>query len=633
MAGAVQKKSLQKSKQASGRSVPSRENRDRQTPNFWWLAGIVILTVIVFSSSITRNFVNLDDPAYIRDNPFIKPLSWQNIKSIFSTFYNANYHPLTTLVYGVEYSLFKLNGTLYHFIDLLIHLANVCLVFVLISRLSPGPSPKERGERAWQVALITALLFAIHPMHVESVAWISELKDVLYSFFYITGLIFYIKYIKEKKPKLLAATFFLFLLSLLSKSAAVTFPLLLVLFDCYFLNLRTTNESELRNANTSPFGNSKKFLVRRLMEKIPFFLLSVVFGIVAIYSQKSAGAINADYMVHYTPLQRIFVVSYALVFYPVKLFLPFNLVALYYSPKVLPYYYYICPVIIAAVVFTIFKAKNLKRELIFGFAFYVLSILLVIQIIPVGYSVVSERYSYIPYIGLFFIAGNYLIMKWRTSKYVLACAVLFFSFLSYQRGKAWRDSVTLFSDIVEKNPTSAYAPFGLGKVQSENGDSKGALASFKRSIELDPTVPEVYFYRGNIYYNLQNQEAAMKDYQKAVALKPDYKEAYYNIGTVYAVAGKNEEAVENFSKAISIEPNQFMYARRGTAYFNLKKYAEAESDYTNALKRDSTASETWYNRGATYYNLAKNKEACDDWKKAFELGYEKAGVYVKAYCR
>jgi len=617
MAAVIPKKSLPKGRQVGGKSAAQTANSKLQTPNFWWLAGILILTVIVFSSSITRNFVNLDDPAYIRDNPFIKPLSWQNIIKIFSTFFNANYHPLTTLVYGVEYSLFKLNGVPYHVIDLLIHLANVCLVFVLVKRLTPDASPpaplQRRGEGiSDRIALIAAALFAIHPMHVESVAWVSELKDVLYSFFYIAGLIVYIKYIEEKRSKLLVATFCLFLLSLLSKSAAVTFPLLLVLFDYYFRR-----------------GWNKKVIA----EKIPFFLLSVIFGIVAIYSQKSAGAINADYMVHYTPFQRIFVVSYALVFYPIKLFLPVNLVALYYSPRVPPFYYYICPVIIAAVVFTIFKAKNLKRELIFGFAFYVGSILLVVQIIPVGYSVVSERYSYIPYIGLFFIAGNYLVMKWRNLKYVLVCAILIFSFLSYQRGKAWQDSLTLFSDIAEKNPTSPYAPFGLGKVQSENGNNKGALASFTHSIELDSAVPEVYFYRGNIYYNQKDQESALKDYQKAVALKPDYKEAYYNIGTVYAVSGRNQEAVDNFSKAISIEANQFMYARRGTAYFNLKKYAEALSDYTNALMKDSTNSETWYNRGATYYNLAKNKEACGDWKKAFELGYEKAGEYVRSYCK
>src|SRR5205823_5109965 len=132
--------------------------------------------------------------------------------------------------------------------------------------------------------------------------------------------------------------------------------------------------------------------------------------------------------------------------------------------------------------------KQYRRELIFGFSFYVLSILLVIQIIPVGYSVVSERYSYVPYIGLFFIAGSYIVRRLQSFKFILAAIVLVFSIVSYQRSKAWRDSVTLFTDIQEKNPTSPYAPFGLGKVQTEVGDNAGALASFTHSIELDSAV-------------------------------------------------------------------------------------------------------------------------------------------------
>ena len=278
------------------------------------LGGILIVTFLLFYNTLTNNFVNLDDSGYIKDNPDIKSLSAKNIAAIFSSFYNANYHPFTTLSYAIEYNLFGLNAKPYHFVNLFIHLLNTFMVFRLIKKIS--------GKI--EIAAITALFFAIHPMHVESVAWISERKDLLYSFFFISGLSTYYEYIHAtaNRNKWYIYTILLFLCSLLSKSTAIIFPLMLLIFDYYFRR-----------------GWKKKVL----FEKIPFFLLSLVFGVITILSQKSAGAINADLMPEYSLFQRFFVVCFTTSYYIVKLFLPFNLAVLHFAPTELPYYYYLSP--------------------------------------------------------------------------------------------------------------------------------------------------------------------------------------------------------------------------------------------------------------------------------------------------
>jgi hypothetical protein len=267
-----------------------------------------------------------------------------------------------------------------------------------------------------EVAAITALFFAIHPMHVESVAWISERKDLLYSFFFISGLSTYYEYIHAtaNRNKWYIYTILLFLCSLLSKSTAIIFPLMLLIFDYYFRR-----------------GWKKKVL----FEKIPFFLLSLVFGVITILSQKSAGAINADLMPEYNLLQRFFVVCFTTSYYIVKLFLPFNLAVLHFAPTELPYYYYLSPLFLLLLALLVYRSRTMKRELIFGLLFYLAGVSLTSQVIPVGYTVVSERYSYIPYIGLFFILGcfyaavqnkNYFVKLKPIINYLLAGAYIVF---------------------------------------------------------------------------------------------------------------------------------------------------------------------------------------------------------------
>ena len=370
------------------------------------LFAVLILTFFVFNRSITKIFIGLDDPVYISDNPF------------------------TTLFYAIEFKFFGRDASLYHIVSLLLHLLNIVLVYKLIEKLN---------QKKW-FAIIGAMIFAIHPMHIESVVWISEQKEVLYSFFYLAGLITYIKYLQERKIKYLFITHFLFLFSLFSKSAAVTFPLILVLCDFYF---------------------KRKWNKQSILEKISFLLLSLLFGILSILSQNTAGAINDVTMISFSAIQRIFIVCYAISYYIFKFIFPIDLCVLHYAPKIIPPYFYLCPLFLLLITWFVWRSKTRKRVLIFGWLFYILSVILVLQIIPVGYVLVSERYSYLSYIGLIFMSGNIFIQFYESNisatnfilryrKYLLFIFIFIYSYLSFDYIKKWQSNIILFTDIVKK---------------------------------------------------------------------------------------------------------------------------------------------------------------------------------------
>ena len=372
--------------------------------------------------------------------------------------------------------------------------------------------------------------------------------------------------------------------------------------------------------------------------------MALIFGIVSILSQNAAGAINDTTMVPYSLFQRIFVVSYAILYYIFKFIVPVDLCVLHYAPKVLPFYYYLCPFIIFLICLIIWKSKEIRKPLIFGFLFYLLTIILVVQIIPVGYVIVSERYSYVPYFGLICLIGFIIIQnnKIKNSfislirKYIKLIGVVIiaiFSFLSFQYIKKWQSSILLFTDIVQKNPQSAFGYNALGKVESTSGDSLKALNSFSKAIRLDSTITEAYFCRGNIYFAKKMYDLAAKDYLKTESLKPDYRDNLNNLAFLYSETGKMDEAILYYSKAISIQPTIYLYQRRATCYTYLKKYAEALEDYNAAIKINPFLTEPYFNRGVCYYYIHQLEKACSDWKKASSMGYTNANDLIIKYCK
>ncbi|HOH94004.1 MAG TPA: tetratricopeptide repeat protein [Bacteroidales bacterium] len=572
-------------------NISTSKNQLLDKPLYIYLLLFISCLLVYFNSFQNELIYNWDDAGYILKNPYIDSLSWQNIKDIFSNFYFSNYQPLTLIVYAV---IFKFVGTkvfLYHFVQFIFHVLNTFLVYKFISLLQ---------NKKW-ISIGVALLFAVHPMHVESVAWISEMKDVLYTFFFLLALITYHYYVNkpDKKTKWYLWTIFLFILSLLSKPSAVIFSVVLLAMDLYYERL---------------------WRWRTWIEKIPFFLLSLGFGIITILAQEGAiqelGPVLKGY-------ERALIVIYSYILYLWKFFLPINLSAAYPYPikdgGVLPTEYFIIPIAFIALCVIVYLLRK-NKKFIWGILFFTINLLMVIQIIPVGGMIASERYTYIPYIGLSFSALTLMekyIKNIKLNYVILGIIVVIFTFLAHQRTYYWRNGDVLFSDVLNKYPRYAYGYNNRGflywdhyaiDIYKDNPQMKEkyvekALQDFTKAINLDYTYAEPFLNRGILYYNTGRPDQALADFNRFLELKPDNPDGLLNRANTLSTLGRFKEAIPDYNKYLTIkndDPKAYMW--RGIAYFNIQNYDSAIIDFNKSIEIDPDYYEPYYWLGVIYYN-------------------------------
>ncbi|RLC24461.1 MAG: hypothetical protein DRH21_05450, partial [Deltaproteobacteria bacterium] len=350
-----------------------------------WALAIIVLTCLAYIPVFTDGFTNWDDNIFVTSNELIRSFSWFNIKTWFTQPFVGQYQPLVLLSFAIDYSINGYDPLVFHISNLLFHLVNTFLVFKFIDLLFKNTF----------VSLLTALLFGIHTLNVESVAWITERKNVLFTLFYLGSLICYLKYLDKNNFKYFLSTLILFVISLASKSAAVTLPVVLVLIDYIYRR-----------------DHFKKLV---LIEKIPFFALSLFIGIYTIIAHQQYGALsNAT---GYSFWMRMLISAQALIFYFEKLVLPANLSAYYPLPQDLKNrlpqliigFVFMYGIIISSVVIAIKKRNNF---ILFGLGFFIIN--LVLFIIPAGVPVLTtDRYTYVPFIGIFLIMayGLYIIIN------------------------------------------------------------------------------------------------------------------------------------------------------------------------------------------------------------------------------
>lgn len=552
---------------------------------------ILLITLLVYLPALKAGFV-WDDVNYIQKNPQIHSI---NPEQIFSGYVMGNYHPFTMLTLAIEYQLFGLNAAGYHIVNLLLHLLNVMLVFYAIFLLS----------NKTKVALIAAILFGIHPLHVESVAWASELKDLLYTFFFLGAYIFYLKYLKNRQRKFYFFALLLFLASLLSKAMAASLPVLLLLTD-YFMG--------------------RKLNIKVWLEKIPFFLLAVIFGVVAVLAQQSSESIQ-DISIFTIP-QRIVFACYGFITYLEKLILPLHLSAFYPYPiksgADLPAQYYIYPVLLLGLAAFAIYSLRFSKKIIFGTGFFAVTVILVLQLLPVGDAVMADRYSYIPSIGIFYLAGEGFYWLWNKNRKVPAIALLsvliiFFSVTTWSRSGVWKNGITLWNDVISKYPNTAVAYNNRGGTFLNEKKYDEALNDFNKAIELRPNYSGALNNRGIILSDKKRYEEALKDYNKAIELQNDYASAYNNRGLLLMELNRYPEALRDFNKAIELQPGfAEAYYNRGLLFQNEKKYDLALNDYNKAIELQPDYVEPKINRIGLLNNDKKPDEALAEYNKAIE---------------
>jgi protein O-mannosyl-transferase len=477
---------------------------------------LIIISYFVFSNSFNNDFTNYDDELYVINNNYIKDFSIKGIENIFKAF-TKDELPLTLLSFAINYKFSGLNPYPYHAVNIIFHLLNIVLVFQLILLIT----------KKINIAFITSLLFGIHPFRVESVSWVTERKDVLYTFFFLLSLLCYIKYINDNyKLRYLIFSLILFILSILSKFAALTLPVLILLTDIFY---------------------NRKFTFKLLSEKIVFFIIPVISGIFHFYN-KEIVQINEMLVQNFPFIDRIFMGSYALIFYLINSLFPLKLTLIHpYPVKInnfLPLEYYFSMLIsisfILLIIILLKKYLNKYKLVIYGLFFFLISISIVLHIAPMGGNiVVGERYTYIAYIGLFLIMGFYFdlmienkfLAKYKYLIYFLSAVYIFvLCNISYNRNQVWKNSITLWTDVINKNPDIYFAYNKRADKFIKINNYEDALADLTNSLKLNSGFYETYNLRGTSRAYLKDYKGALDDYNNAIRLNPKYSEAFKNRG-------------------------------------------------------------------------------------------------------
>lgn len=544
---------------------------------------IVFITLLVYLPALQNEFVNWDDPKYIVEMQRFQPINMTNIHQIFTGFYVANWHPLTILSHAIDYRIWGLNPFWHHLGNNILHGFNTLLVLILTFQLVTVNKIKGEGRRyALSAASITALLFAIHPLHVESVAWVSERKDLLCAFFFLLSIIFYNKYRSSdsKKAVLYFCTLFSFMLSLFSKPMAVTLPLVLLILDFYPLR-GFTKEKDHRQ------------IMWLIVEKIPFFIFSLIASVLTMKAQVEFNALSSTRV--FPLMERLLNGIHSLAFYWIKMLFPFNLAPLYPYPGEISFFSpeYLFSAI-AVVLITLFALLRFnKNKLYFSvWIYYLVTLLPVIGIIQAGGQSAADRYIYLPGVAPFILAGlacsSLVCGKEKVMALLARAAILFCSLLlvivTVKQTGIWQNSLNLWNHEIKVLPKSS---------------------------------PFIYNNRGTAYMQLKKYEEANADFAKAIELGPTYLDFYRSRGNSYMELGHFAEAIYDYSHIIKIDDkNEIAYNSRGAAYHILGRTNEARRDYEKALEINP-------DNGRAFYNIALIFEEAGEMEQAF-LYYQKA---------
>ena len=596
----------------------------------YYVAGTVaLITFTLYLSSLGNEFVNWDDNEYVLDNPNIRSLNLSFLKWAFFDFYAANWHPLTWISHALDYAVWGSDPFGHHLTNNILHAINTFLVVLLVVRLmevvSRGEavprlkrgrfteSPLQKNPSLTGVtnqfslatdttvliaAGVTGLLFGLHPIHVESVAWVAERKDLLCALFFLLSIMMYTRYITPpaSPPPLnlrggrgsYLISLALFTLALLSKPMAVSLPVVLLILDWY------------------PFARITTFRTFKtaFIEKLPFIFLSLVSSILTMIAQSSSMAIRS---LEFASLSaRLLSAVNALIAYLYKIFLPLKLLPFYPYPLHISNQsgeYFLSIVLTVGITTVCFVLAQKKEFLWFClWTYYLVTLLPVLGIVQVGDQSMADRYMYLPSLAPLLFIGlltarvwekvNTLI-KWRlTVKLVCAGTAIFvlsaISYLTYRQTAIWHNSFTLWTYVIEKEPAA---------------------------------VPAAYNNRGIAFGKIGKLDRAILDFDRAIVLHPSFDRAYNNRGSAYLLYGHLDKAIEDFDKAININTeNPSSYNNRGYAYYLTGRYDRAIHDYNKTIELDQNFAKAYLNRGNLYFTTGNNELAISDLQKACYLG-------------
>ncbi|MDX2279031.1 MAG: tetratricopeptide repeat protein [Saprospiraceae bacterium] len=619
------------------KAVSNTASMSSLEPTGWrsYAIAVLIITALCYLPTLQNGLVNWDDDPNITENPNLerigKGANWgETIANIFDLKKGAvigNYNPLPILTFGIEKAIAgDFNTTLIHFTNLVLHLLTVLLAIRLLFRMGLGVWGATAG----------GLLFGIHPMRVESVAWATERKDVLFAVFFFAALLYYVRWIKSedqgKRTRYYVFMLVLALLSLFSKVQAVTLPLSMLALDYFY---------------------RRPLNFKLIWEKTPFWLLSLAFGIINLITLKAQGS-TVDDQTNFNILDRLCIGAYSFCVYLYKLLLPYPMSPLYPYPKPLPVWVYLAPILFAAIWFGVWRMwKSDRRIWVFGALFFFFNVMFLLQVLGAGQGYLADRFTYVPYFGLFAIAAWYFDQyakeeKWKSSLQIaLGALTVIYAIWTVQQIKVWKNGETLWSHVIKFEGKTNSLPY-WNRAQFYRAQKKIdlSLRDYTQAITINPTNPELYNSRGKTYFDLAmaknpNDPQFKETIQKAIAdysngiRQPNKKTASHaelliNRGAAYGALENLQAAITDLSEGIQLNPdNKNGYFNRSIAYYNSGQLENALKDYQSYLKFDAYNANVWYECGMLYRALNRLPESLTSLNKAIELNPKFGLAYLE----
>ena len=576
---------------------------------FAYAAALATLTLVLYLPSLRNQFVNYDDPGYVVQNQHVlQGLSWKNVAWVFTSTTEANWHPLTWLSHMCDVELFRLNPIGHHLTNVLLHLCNVLLLFWLL----------RTSTNLTMSSAVVAALFAVHPLNVESVAWVSERKSLLCMFFMLLAFLAWGKYVRDGLLRWYSVVLLLFALALMAKPMAMIFPFLLLLAD-YWPLCRIGSEAN----NKTPAWVSRLFV-----EKIPLLLMSALSGLITLYAQHAGGALGSPVALPFNWRLGNAIYSYGI--YLFKCFWASKLAVFYPHPENrLPLWMVLASAALLAIITTLALRYRTKRYLVVGWLWFVVALAPVIGIVQVGRQAWADRYAYIPSIGIFVMAtwlAADLFSRAKISRSIIAATaiapILCFSSISYRQIQYWHDSFTLFTHALAVTNNNAVAEDNLGEALVEMGRPDLAMQHFQAAARISPEVSTPHYNLGTLLQMRGELDQAIREYSLALRYSADPKElaqTHNNLGALLMQARKPADAKKQFDEALAIDPDKAKsLIGRGLLEYDEGSLDTALQDFTHALHIEGSPSGFFW-AGRVLEDKGRFKEAAAEYERALKL--------------
>ena len=590
---------------------------------------VAIVACTAFLPALWNQFVEWDDYENLISNVHYRGLGWSQLRWMFTTFHMGPYQPLSWVTLGVDYLIWGMNPVGYHLTNVVFHAANAVFFYFISRRLIATALSLPSYEGSWQLntsAAFAALIFAIHPLRVESVVWATERRDVLSGFFFLGTIYCYLRVHSvpddhaRSRRRWLTTALVAYVLSLLAKATAMTLPVILLLLDIYPLR-------RLKGELRSWWTPAQREVLR---EKIPFAVLAVTFAIVALVGQQQASAMRSldSDSIESRLAQALFGAS----FYLWKTLVPVGLSPLYeISPHFSPW----DPAILAGAAATIiitgtlYLIRNRWPAGLACWAYSVVTLAPVLGIVSTGPQLVAERYSYLSCLSWAVLAGGVLLYFLRgvaQERLALAATVTaiiitgILATLTWKQAAVWRNTATLWNHVLKLDPSSRIAHYNLARFLAREGKHVEAIAHYREALAIRPDDADTHNNLGLLLATRGEVDASLEEFQKAVQIDPNYAKAFFNLGRVFSRQGDLEKAVENYRRALQLSPNEAeIHLGLGNVLARLGQLEEAAAHFQTAIEINPDFADAHVALARALAAQGKKKEAEKHYQQALQL--------------